>query len=99
MYGIGGGEVDVSSDSWLDGMPLFISFTVVLAKNIMPFQAEETCLLSTGLLQSLHPTLQTFLRLQVIALWQSEEQLETATTGQQSPMHQANLPLQTESVK
>lgn len=41
MYPIGGGEVDVSSDSWLDGMPLFISFTVVLAKNIMPFQADR----------------------------------------------------------
>jgi len=52
MYQIGGGEVDASSDSWLDRMPSLISFTVVPAKNIMPLQADRgnSCLLSTGLL-------------------------------------------------
>lgn len=39
MYQRGGGEVDMSSDSWLDRMPLLISLTVSLAKNIMPLQA------------------------------------------------------------
>lgn len=31
----------MSSDSWLDRMPPLISFTVVLAKNIMLFQADR----------------------------------------------------------
>lgn len=41
MYQIGRREVDMSSDSWLDSMPPLISFTAVLAKNIMPFQTDR----------------------------------------------------------
>lgn len=41
LYQGGRGEVDVSSDSWLDRMPPLISFTVVLAKTIMQFEADR----------------------------------------------------------
>lgn len=83
------------SSSWLDRMaPSFLSLWSLPKTLCHSRQIEETCLLATGL----HPTLQTFSGFKS-SLFCSEEHLETATTEQQSPMHQANLPLQIECVK